>query len=106
LKHYATSWKVAGSRHCKEIFFLIYLALPAPLGPEVYITSKRNEYQKQKDKGFWGVKRWRASKADNLTAICGPIPNISLPYRPARTDTGITLLFHKAMFKWIVETVI
>jgi hypothetical protein len=28
-------------------FFLIYLILPATLGPGVYSASKRNEYQKQ-----------------------------------------------------------
>jgi hypothetical protein len=28
--------------------FLIYLILPAALGPEVYSDSNRNEYQKQK----------------------------------------------------------
>jgi hypothetical protein len=29
--------------------FLIYLILPATLGPGVYSASNRNEYQKQKD---------------------------------------------------------
>jgi hypothetical protein len=42
--------KVAGSRPVKvNVFFLIYLILPAPLGPGVYSASKRNEYQKQKN---------------------------------------------------------
>jgi hypothetical protein len=30
-------------------FSSIYLILPAALGPGVYETSKRNEYQKQKN---------------------------------------------------------
>jgi hypothetical protein len=34
-----------------EFFFvLIYLILPAALGPGVYSASNRNEYQKQKNK--------------------------------------------------------
>jgi hypothetical protein len=32
-----------------ELIFLIYLILPAPLGPGVYSDSNRNEYQKQKN---------------------------------------------------------
>jgi hypothetical protein len=31
------------------IFFLIYLTIPAALGPGVYSASNRNEYQKQKN---------------------------------------------------------
>jgi hypothetical protein len=30
-------------------FFLIYLILPAALGPGVYSASNKNEYQKQKN---------------------------------------------------------
>jgi hypothetical protein len=30
-------------------FFSIYLILPAVLGPEVYSTSNRNEYQKERN---------------------------------------------------------
>jgi hypothetical protein len=37
--------KVAGSM-LDEVFFLIYLFLPAALGPGVYSASNRNEYQK------------------------------------------------------------
>jgi hypothetical protein len=29
-------------------FFLIYIILPAALGPGIYSASNRNEYQKQK----------------------------------------------------------
>jgi hypothetical protein len=36
------------------IFFLIYLILPAALGPEVYSASNRNEYQKHKKNNFSG----------------------------------------------------
>jgi hypothetical protein len=32
-----------------EFFLLIYVILPAALGPEVYPASDRNEYQKQKN---------------------------------------------------------
>jgi hypothetical protein len=32
-----------------ELFFSIYLILPAALGPEVYSACSRNEYQKQKN---------------------------------------------------------
>jgi hypothetical protein len=41
--------KVAGSRPDKlnDIFFLIFLILPAALGPEVHSATNRNEYQKQ-----------------------------------------------------------
>jgi hypothetical protein len=49
LRHYATSRKVAGSRPDERIFFLIYLILPAALGPGVHSVSNRNEYQKQKN---------------------------------------------------------
>jgi hypothetical protein len=49
LKHYATSWKVAGLRP-KEVndIFSIYLSFLAIVGPGVYSASNRNEYQKQK----------------------------------------------------------
>jgi hypothetical protein len=48
------SRKVAGSRHDElNEFFAIYLILPAALGPEVYLTSNRNEYQKQKINVSW-----------------------------------------------------
>jgi hypothetical protein len=33
----------------KRFFFLIFLVLPAALGPWVYSASNRNEYQKQKN---------------------------------------------------------
>jgi hypothetical protein len=34
---------------CNLLYFLIYLILPAALGPVVYSVSNRNEYQKQKN---------------------------------------------------------
>jgi hypothetical protein len=50
LRHYATSRKLAGSRPDEvNAFFLIYLILPAALGPEVHSASNRNEYQKQEN---------------------------------------------------------
>jgi hypothetical protein len=36
------------------VFFLIYLILPAALGPGVYSTSNRNEYQKHKNNNISG----------------------------------------------------
>jgi hypothetical protein len=50
MRHYATSWKVEGSRpyEMKE-FLSIYLILQATLGSEVHSASNRNEYQKQKN---------------------------------------------------------
>jgi hypothetical protein len=42
LRHYATNRKVAGSIS-DEVIFLIYLNLPAALGPGVYSASNRNE---------------------------------------------------------------
>jgi hypothetical protein len=47
---------------------------------------------------FLGSKVRRVHRADNLTAICEPIPrqcgilNIKQPYRPPRPVTGIALL--------------
>jgi hypothetical protein len=42
--------KVSGSRPDEVTeFFSIYLILPDALGPGVYSTSTRNEYQKQKN---------------------------------------------------------
>jgi hypothetical protein len=46
--------------------FLIYLILPAALGPEVYSASNRNEYQEQKTI----IITLPVLRADNLTAIC------------------------------------
>jgi hypothetical protein len=43
-----TSRKVAGSR-TDEVNFFNLPNLPAILGPGVYSTSNRNEYQKQKN---------------------------------------------------------
>jgi hypothetical protein len=47
--HYATNRKVAGSIPHEVIFFLIYLILPAALGPGDYSASNRNEYRKHKN---------------------------------------------------------
>jgi hypothetical protein len=41
---------------------------------------------------FLGSKVRLVRRADNLTAICG-ILNISQPYRPPRSVTGIALYF-------------
>jgi hypothetical protein len=44
---------------------------PAALGPGVYSTSNKNEYEKQKN--FTESRALPALKADNLTAIREPI---------------------------------
>jgi hypothetical protein len=49
----ATNRKVAGSIP-DEVIFLIYLILPAALGPGVYSASNRNEYQKHKNNNVSG----------------------------------------------------
>jgi hypothetical protein len=50
LRYHATSRKATGSRPDEvNIFFLIYLILPAALGPDDYSASNRNECQKQKN---------------------------------------------------------
>jgi hypothetical protein len=56
-----------------EVIFLIYLFLPAALGPGVYSASNRNEYQKKKVIMFPGSKARRVRRADNLTAMCESI---------------------------------
>jgi hypothetical protein len=55
------------------IFFSIYLILPAALGTGVYTASNINVYQKEKNNVFLGTRAWSMHRADNLTAICGPI---------------------------------
>jgi hypothetical protein len=48
--HKATSRKVAGSRPDEvNKLFLIYIILPAALGPGVYSDPNRNEWQRQKN---------------------------------------------------------
>jgi hypothetical protein len=71
----ATCRKVAGSRPDEVIFFfLIYLILPAALGPGVYSASNNNEYWKHYTKiMFLGSKVGPVRGADNLTAIYEPI---------------------------------
>jgi hypothetical protein len=46
--------KVASLITDEVIFFLIYLILPAALGPGVYSASNRNEYQKLKNNNVSG----------------------------------------------------
>jgi hypothetical protein len=57
LRHYATSWKVAGSSPAEVIdfffFFTIYIFLPTALLSGIYLVCNRNEYQEYS----WGVKR-------------------------------------------------
>jgi hypothetical protein len=68
------SRKVAVSRPDEVNEFLkIYLILPAALGPGVFSTSNRNEYQKQKKIMFLGSRARTVRRADNLTVIREPI---------------------------------
>jgi hypothetical protein len=53
-------------------FFSIYLILLAALGPGVYSSSNRNEYQKQKNNVF-GSRVRPVRRADNLAGICEQI---------------------------------
>jgi hypothetical protein len=52
-----------------RLIFLIYLILPAVLGPGVNSACDRNEYQDSLKKKP-GDKVWPARRADNLAAIC------------------------------------
>jgi hypothetical protein len=70
--HYKPKDRGFETQRC-EWFLLIPLILLVTLGPWVYSVSSKNEYQKQKNTSFWGVKRRPADNADNLTAICEPI---------------------------------
>jgi hypothetical protein len=98
--HYATSRKVAGSRpdEVNEIF-TIHLILPATLGPAVYSVSNRNEYQKQKNKNFWGGKSGRHVGLASLPSFVILLskqdgsPYIARPHRSPRPVTGIALLY-------------
>jgi hypothetical protein len=47
--------RFAGLRPNEVMNFFNYLILPATLGPRVYSTCNRNEYQKER-KNFWGVE--------------------------------------------------
>jgi hypothetical protein len=67
LRHYGTSWNVAGSSPDEMDFLFQFTLSFQPEG--VDSAFNRNEYQES----FLGVKGWPASKADNITAICEPI---------------------------------
>jgi hypothetical protein len=80
-------------------FFFIYLILPAALGPGVYSTSNRNEYQKQKNNDSGQLSAAGAVGLTNLPPSVSGLPrqcgilNISQFCRPPRPVTGIALLF-------------
>jgi hypothetical protein len=72
--HYAISRKIPGSRPDEgNQFFFHFLILPVAIGHGVYSSSNRNEYHKQKIM-FLRSKVRPVSRADNLNAICEPIP--------------------------------
>jgi hypothetical protein len=52
-------------------YFSIYLFFPAALGLRVYSASNRSTRSRKII--FLGSKMWPVRKADNLTAISGPI---------------------------------
>jgi hypothetical protein len=72
LRHYATNRNVVGLIP-DEVIFLIYLILPAALGPGIYSASNRNDYKKHTSNNVPGSKVRRVCRADNLTTICEPI---------------------------------
>jgi hypothetical protein len=89
--------------------FSIYLILPAALGPLVYTSSNRNEYQKH-NKIFLENRARPAQKADTLIAVsrlsrhCG-IYNISQscrPPRPVNRDSFTLLYFTHSHMYWFV----
>jgi hypothetical protein len=78
---------------------ILYLILPAALGPGVYSASKRNEYQKLKNNvsGELGSGRCLGLAAlqpslSRLSRQCG-ILNILQSYRPPRPVSGIALFY-------------
>jgi hypothetical protein len=56
-----------------EVIYLIYLIFPAALGPGVYSASNSKGSRNIKIIMFLGSKVRRVRRADNLTAIYGPI---------------------------------
>jgi hypothetical protein len=79
-------------------FFLIYLILPAELGPGVYSASNRNECMRSIKIMFVESRARPVRRVDNLTTVTRwfmqlGILNISQPHRPPRPVTGIDLLY-------------
>jgi hypothetical protein len=79
---------------CGELIFPIYPILPAALDPWVYSASNRNKYQKQEQMNKRVELTTLPPSMSRFLRQCG-ILNISQPYRPARPDTGIALLYNR-----------
>jgi hypothetical protein len=76
LRQYATSRKVAGSRHdeLNEVFS-IYLILPTTLVPGVCPTSNRCEYQRQGEKvsGEWSMCIRLTTRPPSVRKLSRPV---------------------------------
>jgi hypothetical protein len=78
--------------------FSIYLVLQASLGLGVHSACNRNEYQKQKNKCFWGLECGRCVELTTLPPSVSRLPRqcgiliISQLFRPPRPGTGIAFL--------------
>jgi hypothetical protein len=89
LRHYATSWKVAGSFPDDVIGFF---NCPNPSSRTMDLGSIQI-LTDMSTRNLHGSKGQPARKADNLTAICEPIVDVQQPCGPQRPVTRIALLF-------------
>jgi hypothetical protein len=69
--------------------FLIYLILPAALGPGIYSASNRNEYWKHKNKMLLGSKVQLVHGADSLNAVYEPIALNNVGFLTSHNPIGL-----------------